>query len=314
MVRALSAQPRCVLLDDITEAWDGVPSALWRKRIARHARDCTVCAGFQSGLVPAEGLLVGLGLVPVAAGLLTALGAGRRRRRRCPSRAVRRRSRGTRRQRRTGKRRRSRTGNGRPGARRLPGREPRDGGGGPTPCEPQRRRPHSRPYERPRGQPRAEPRTEEAEQEHRGRGRGAAGHRRRDIRGGPSPHRTAKRTRCSRPPPAVPDPPRPSPRHRALPPPHPPLPPPPRRPHPHSHPRPPPRRTPHASRSPRPHRAPRRPVQPVRRRPRTAGEDVGAPRAGTVHRARGRSGRHPGRPGPGPHQHRTSRPRRAAHR
>ncbi|MER6152162.1 sigma-70 family RNA polymerase sigma factor [Streptomyces hirsutus] len=76
VVRALSAQPRCVLLDDITEAWDGVPSALWRKRIARHARDCTVCAGFQSGLVPAEGLLVGLGLVPVAAGLLTALGAG----------------------------------------------------------------------------------------------------------------------------------------------------------------------------------------------------------------------------------------------
>ncbi|MER6113495.1 sigma-70 family RNA polymerase sigma factor [Streptomyces hirsutus] len=76
VVRALSAQPRCVLLDDITEAWDGVPSALWRKRIARHARDCTVCAGFQSGLVPAEGLLVGLGLVPVAAGLLAALGTG----------------------------------------------------------------------------------------------------------------------------------------------------------------------------------------------------------------------------------------------
>ncbi|MFE7811213.1 sigma-70 family RNA polymerase sigma factor [Streptomyces sp. NPDC057433] len=76
VVRALSARPRCVLLDDITAAWDGVPSALWRKRIARHARDCTVCAGFQSGLVPAEGLLVGLGLVPVAAGLLAALGAG----------------------------------------------------------------------------------------------------------------------------------------------------------------------------------------------------------------------------------------------
>ncbi|MFE9920012.1 sigma-70 family RNA polymerase sigma factor [Streptomyces sp. NPDC005774] len=76
VVRALSAQSRCVLLDDMTEAWDGVPSALWRKRIARHARDCTVCAGFQSGLVPAEGLLVGLGLVPVAAGLLAALGTG----------------------------------------------------------------------------------------------------------------------------------------------------------------------------------------------------------------------------------------------
>ncbi|MFD3821774.1 sigma-70 family RNA polymerase sigma factor [Streptomyces sp. NPDC058625] len=76
VVRALSARPRCVLLDDITAAWDGAPSALWRKRIARHARDCTVCAGFQSGLVPAEGLLVGLGLVPAAAGLLAALDAG----------------------------------------------------------------------------------------------------------------------------------------------------------------------------------------------------------------------------------------------
>ncbi|WP_420710693.1 sigma-70 family RNA polymerase sigma factor [Streptomyces sp. H-KF8] len=75
VVRAMSAQPRCVLLDEMTMAWDGVPSALWRKRIARHARDCTVCAGFQSGLVPAEGLLVGLGLVPVTAGLLAALAA-----------------------------------------------------------------------------------------------------------------------------------------------------------------------------------------------------------------------------------------------
>ncbi|CAL9539644.1 hypothetical protein SUDANB176_04219 [Streptomyces sp. enrichment culture] len=76
VVRALSAQPRCVLLDDVVAAWDATPSALWRKRIARHARDCTVCAGFQAGLVPAEGLLVGLGLVPVGAGLLTGLGAG----------------------------------------------------------------------------------------------------------------------------------------------------------------------------------------------------------------------------------------------
>ncbi|WP_420865600.1 sigma-70 family RNA polymerase sigma factor [Streptomyces prasinopilosus] len=76
VVRAMSAQPRCVLLDEMTMAWDGVPSSLWRKRIARHARDCTVCSGLQSGLVPAEGLLVGLGLVPVAAGLLAALGEG----------------------------------------------------------------------------------------------------------------------------------------------------------------------------------------------------------------------------------------------
>ncbi|MFF8638789.1 sigma-70 family RNA polymerase sigma factor [Streptomyces pilosus] len=72
VVRALAAHPRCVLLDDVVASWDGVPAALWRKRVARHVRDCTVCAGFQSGLVPAEGLLVGLGLVPVGASLLAA--------------------------------------------------------------------------------------------------------------------------------------------------------------------------------------------------------------------------------------------------
>ncbi|MFF5896761.1 sigma-70 family RNA polymerase sigma factor [Streptomyces argenteolus] len=69
VVRALAAEPGCVLLEDLTAGWDGVPSALWRKRLARHARECTVCSGHRSGLVPAEGLLVGLALVPVAASL-----------------------------------------------------------------------------------------------------------------------------------------------------------------------------------------------------------------------------------------------------
>ncbi|MFH9613347.1 sigma-70 family RNA polymerase sigma factor [Streptomyces pratensis] len=67
VVRALAADPRCVLLEDLTVRWDGAPSALWRKRLARHARECTVCSGHRSGLVPAEGLLVGLALVPVTA-------------------------------------------------------------------------------------------------------------------------------------------------------------------------------------------------------------------------------------------------------
>lgn len=66
VVGALAAHPRCVLLDDILTGWDGAPSPLWRKRVARHARGCTVCSGFGSGLVPAEGLLVGLALVPPA--------------------------------------------------------------------------------------------------------------------------------------------------------------------------------------------------------------------------------------------------------
>ncbi|KPC61851.1 sigma-70 family RNA polymerase sigma factor [Streptomyces chattanoogensis] len=69
VVRALSAEPRCAELLAMLAHWDGVASALWRKRIARHARGCAACSGYWIGLVPAEGLLVGLGLVPPAAGL-----------------------------------------------------------------------------------------------------------------------------------------------------------------------------------------------------------------------------------------------------
>ncbi|MET8689226.1 sigma-70 family RNA polymerase sigma factor [Streptomyces sp. NPDC004732] len=69
VVRALSANPPCAGLQQITAGWDGVPSALWRKRLARHARGCSACEGHWSNLVPAEGLLVGLGLVPVGSAL-----------------------------------------------------------------------------------------------------------------------------------------------------------------------------------------------------------------------------------------------------
>ncbi|GAA0683001.1 hypothetical protein GCM10010193_41000 [Kitasatospora atroaurantiaca] len=65
VVRALATTPPCSELAELTAGWDGVPSALWRKRIARHARDCGVCSRHWSGLVPAEGLLAGLALVPV---------------------------------------------------------------------------------------------------------------------------------------------------------------------------------------------------------------------------------------------------------
>ncbi|MFI1166760.1 sigma-70 family RNA polymerase sigma factor [Streptomyces sp. NPDC020801] len=70
VVRALDAQPPCEELREVLTAWDGRPSALWRKRIARHARDCVRCAGLWSGLMPAEGLLAGLALVAVPAALL----------------------------------------------------------------------------------------------------------------------------------------------------------------------------------------------------------------------------------------------------
>ncbi|MER6995620.1 sigma-70 family RNA polymerase sigma factor, partial [Streptomyces sp. NPDC000410] len=66
VARALSAAPRCALLEPIAADWDGVPSAPWRNRLAWHTRDCTVCLGHLSGLAPAEGLLAGLALVPMA--------------------------------------------------------------------------------------------------------------------------------------------------------------------------------------------------------------------------------------------------------
>ena len=67
VVRAIEAVPRCTELNAVCERWDGRPSPLWRKRIARHVRECPSCSAVQIDLVPAEGLLVGLGLVPVPA-------------------------------------------------------------------------------------------------------------------------------------------------------------------------------------------------------------------------------------------------------
>ncbi|MFF8593212.1 sigma-70 family RNA polymerase sigma factor [Streptomyces sp. NPDC015220] len=76
VVRALDARPGCAELEDALAGWDGRPSALWRKRIARHARECVRCAGLWSGLMPAEGLLAGLALVPVPVGLLPRIRPG----------------------------------------------------------------------------------------------------------------------------------------------------------------------------------------------------------------------------------------------
>ncbi|MFE5656823.1 sigma-70 family RNA polymerase sigma factor, partial [Streptomyces sp. NPDC056517] len=67
VVRALDALPICPDLAETVTAWDGRPSPLWRKRVARHVRTCAACTARvtgRSGLAPVEGLLVGLGLVP----------------------------------------------------------------------------------------------------------------------------------------------------------------------------------------------------------------------------------------------------------
>ncbi|MFF9852525.1 sigma-70 family RNA polymerase sigma factor [Streptomyces litmocidini] len=76
VVRALDALPPCPELTETLTTWDGRPSPLWRKRIARHLRACAACtsrAAGRSGLAPVEGLLVGIGLVPplTAAATLT---------------------------------------------------------------------------------------------------------------------------------------------------------------------------------------------------------------------------------------------------
>ncbi|MFF9088530.1 sigma-70 family RNA polymerase sigma factor [Streptomyces sp. NPDC014991] len=70
VVRALDTRPACAELRGVLGSWDGLPSALWRKRIARHARDCARCSGLWSGLLPAEGLLAGLALVAASPALL----------------------------------------------------------------------------------------------------------------------------------------------------------------------------------------------------------------------------------------------------
>ncbi|MGC9535996.1 sigma-70 family RNA polymerase sigma factor [Streptomyces sp. UG1] len=70
VVRAVTASPRCPDLAAVLTSWNGRPSALWRKRLARHVRDCPQCLLNSSDLIPAEGLLAGLALVPVPAGLV----------------------------------------------------------------------------------------------------------------------------------------------------------------------------------------------------------------------------------------------------
>lgn len=75
VVRAIQAVPRCQEFDALARRWDGRPASAWRKLFARHIRDCVTCAVHREGLVPAERLLVGLGLVPVPA-LLAARIAG----------------------------------------------------------------------------------------------------------------------------------------------------------------------------------------------------------------------------------------------
>ncbi|MEU7798404.1 sigma-70 family RNA polymerase sigma factor [Micromonospora arborensis] len=69
VVRALRARPACPELRAVTADWDGVPSPLWRKRLARHVRECASCGRLGANLLPIDRLLAGLPLLPLPAGL-----------------------------------------------------------------------------------------------------------------------------------------------------------------------------------------------------------------------------------------------------
>ncbi|MFF4212634.1 RNA polymerase sigma factor [Streptomyces sp. NPDC001796] len=74
IVRALEGS--CPELAAVTARWDGRPGSVWRKRLARHIRDCPVCTGAEKAVVPAERLLAGIALVPVPAGFALSLALG----------------------------------------------------------------------------------------------------------------------------------------------------------------------------------------------------------------------------------------------
>jgi RNA polymerase sigma factor (sigma-70 family) len=73
VVRAVRAVPPCPELTHLLRTWDGRPAGVWRKRVARHLRQCGACAPELTEVVPAERLLADLALVPVPAALLGGL-------------------------------------------------------------------------------------------------------------------------------------------------------------------------------------------------------------------------------------------------
>jgi RNA polymerase sigma factor (sigma-70 family) len=65
IVVALAAADRCPGLTGALAGWDDVPGALWRKRIARHLRECDACGGAAKALIPTDRLLASAALVAV---------------------------------------------------------------------------------------------------------------------------------------------------------------------------------------------------------------------------------------------------------
>jgi RNA polymerase sigma factor (sigma-70 family) len=68
VVRALAARPRCPRLAAVASGWRGQATSVWRKRFARHIRECEYCHSEATALIPAERLLAGLALTPLPIG------------------------------------------------------------------------------------------------------------------------------------------------------------------------------------------------------------------------------------------------------
>ena len=67
IVRVLALTPRCHSLNEVAYEWDGNPSSVWRKRFARHVRECPICDAANRDLIEPERLLAGLALLPIPA-------------------------------------------------------------------------------------------------------------------------------------------------------------------------------------------------------------------------------------------------------
>jgi RNA polymerase sigma factor (sigma-70 family) len=65
VVKALQASPGCSRLRDLTQGWNREPKPVWRKRVARHVRDCDTCWQLVGDLLPVEGIVRALPLLPV---------------------------------------------------------------------------------------------------------------------------------------------------------------------------------------------------------------------------------------------------------
>ena len=63
VVRILAQNPRCSGLGELVADWAGEPSPLWRKRLARHLRQCAACTTRTRELSSSDRLLAGLPLL-----------------------------------------------------------------------------------------------------------------------------------------------------------------------------------------------------------------------------------------------------------